>query len=58
MAKSVVLSGHWKLQVTVAPPEVKDKAPSPDIESQIQILTGDELSGRDQRWSRLERLRG
>jgi len=26
MAKSVVLSGDWKIQVTVAPPEVKDKA--------------------------------
>ena len=30
---------------------------SPDIEDQIGILTGDQLSGRDQRWRRLENLR-
>ena len=30
---------------------------SPDIEDQIGILTGDQMSGRDQRWRRLENLR-
>ena len=30
---------------------------SPDIEDQIEILTGDQISGRDQRWRRLENLR-
>jgi len=30
---------------------------SPVVESQIEILTGDQLSSRDQRWSRLEKLR-
>jgi len=33
------------------------KITSPEIEDQIEILTGDQISGRDQRWKRLEILR-
>ena len=38
-------------------PSVIATLPSPDIEDQIHILTGDGVSGRDQRWRRLENLR-
>ena len=39
------------------PPGICGVLTSPDIEDQIEILTGDQLSGRDQRWRRLENLR-
>ena len=39
------------------PPGAFGVLTSPDIEDQIEILTGDQLSGRDQRWRRLENLR-
>ena len=40
-----------------AAPLVSTSLPSPDIEDQITILTGDQLAGRDQRFRRLENLR-
>jgi len=59
-----------KLKSKPAPTETKEVGHTPDpadpepgshvspvVESQIEILTGDQLSSRDQRWSRLERLR-
>jgi len=43
--------------VELAPTEEVQVVTSPDIEDQIEILTGDQISGRDQRWRRLENLR-
>ncbi|XP_023342368.1 uncharacterized protein LOC111712082 isoform X3 [Eurytemora carolleeae] len=42
---------------TPAPSLTVGSSGSPVVESQIEILTGDQLSSRDQRWSRLEKLR-
>ena len=43
--------------ITFTTPSLTATLPSPDIEDQIHILTGDGISGRDQRWRRLENLR-
>jgi len=43
--------------VELTPTEEVQVVTSPDMEDQIEILTGDQISGRDQRWRRLENLR-
>ena len=50
-------SGGLVATVELPPTEEVVVVASPDIEDQIEILTGDQISGRDQRWKRLENLR-
>ena len=56
----VQLSAGGVVPVSPPAPSTPPQHTSPqqeNVETQIQILTGNELSGRDQRWSRLERMR-
>jgi len=57
LVATVELPSTVELQVVEKHPVAAGTLTSPDIEDQIEILTGDMLSGRDQRWRRLEKLR-